>query len=88
MRQKGPEEQSTLKLNVKKLGERKCREEFERKFTQKFMASRYSHGSSVEMAWEELKGAVIEVANEVCRVSRRKRGEKEQSGGMRKCKKQ
>ena len=25
------------------------------------------------MAWEELKGAAIEVANEVCRVSRRKR---------------
>ena len=40
------------------------------------------------MAWEELKGAVIEVANEVCRMSRRKRGAKEQSGGMRMCKKQ
>ena len=76
MRQKGPEEQNTLKWNVKRLGERKCRNEFERKLTQKFMASRYSHGSSVEMAWEELKGAVIEVANEVCRMSRRKRGVK------------
>ena len=43
---------------------------------QKFMASRCSHGSSVEVAWEELKGAVIEVANEVCTVSRRKRGAK------------
>ena len=74
VRQKGPEEQNTLKWNVKRLGERKCRNEFERKLTQKFMASRYSHGSSVEMAWEELKGAVIEVANEVCRMSRRKRG--------------
>ena len=26
------------------------------------------------MAWEELKGAVVEVASEVCRVSRKKRG--------------
>ena len=49
VRQKGPEEQNTLKWNVQ-LGERKYRKEFERKFTQKLMASRCPHGSSVEMA--------------------------------------
>ena len=66
--------QNTSKWNVKKLREMKCRKEFERKITQKFMASMHSLGSSVELVWEELKGAVVEVATEVCRVSRRKRG--------------
>ena len=28
------------------------------------------------MAWDELKGAVVEVASEVCRVSRKKIGAK------------
>ena len=73
-RHKGPEEQGTPKWNVKKLRDVKCRKEFERKITQKFTTSRYSQGSSVEMAWEELKGAVVEVASEVCGVSRKKRG--------------
>ena len=41
-------------------------------FMQKFMASRYSQGAQ----WKWLKGVVVEVANEVCRVSRKKRGVK------------
>ena len=73
-RQKDPVVQNTSKWNVKKLREMKCRKEFERKITQKFLASMHSQGSSVELAWEELKGAVVEVATEMCRVSRRKRG--------------
>ena len=73
-RQKGPVVQNTPKWNVKKLREMKCRKEFERKITQKFIASMHSRGSSVELTWEELKGSVVEVATEVCRVSRRKRG--------------
>ena len=53
MRHKRPEEQNTLKWNVRKLGERKCRKEFERKFTQKFMASRYSQGGLSEKRHEK-----------------------------------
>ncbi len=66
--------QKNSKWNVKKSWERKCRKEFERKITQNSMANMHSLGSSVELAWEELKGAVVEVATEVCRVSRRKKG--------------
>lgn len=65
-----------MKWNVRKLGVLKCRKDFEKKITQKFMASRHWQGNSVEMAWEELKGAVKEVAIEVCRVGRKKRGGK------------
>ena len=53
-RHKMPGVQNTSKWNVKKLRELKYRKEFERKITQKFMASRYSQGSSVEMACEAL----------------------------------
>ena len=73
-RSKGPEAKGHLKWSVRKLRETKCRKEFERKIAKKFMNSRYCQGSSVEMAWDELKGAVVEVASEVCRVSRKKRG--------------
>ena len=75
-RNKGPEVKRHLKWSVRKLGEMKCRKEFERKIAEKFMNSRYCQGSSVEMAWDELKGAVVEVASEVSRVSRKKRGAK------------
>ena len=75
---------SHLKWSVRKLGEMKCRKEFERKIAGKFMNSKYCQGSSVEMAWDELKEAVVEVASEVCTVSRKKRGAKGQSVGTRK----
>ena len=56
-RHKGPKGQGTSKRNIKKLRDiyMKCKQEFERKITQKFATSRYSQGSSVEMAREELK---------------------------------
>ena len=51
------------------LDEMKSRKDFETKNAQNFMASRYCYGNLVGLAWEELTGAVVELAVVVCRMS-------------------
>ena len=75
-----------MKWTVRNLGEMKCRKEFERKIAEKFMNNRYCQRSSVELAWDELKGAVVEVASKCVELDRRE-VLKGQSGGTRKCRK-
>ena len=58
--------QNTLKWM---LDEMKSRKDFETKNAQNFMASRYCYRNLVGLAWEELTGAVVEVAVVVCRMS-------------------